>query len=78
MLARRGGDLKPISEPYVQNAAPAVWNIPAPLLGPDQYLTLGDNWGRLSGRVVHIVKRGDIVGVLYKVVFPPWRARTIE
>lgn len=70
--------LHALDEPYVQNAAPAVWSVPATVLGPDQYLTLGDNRARPSGRAIHLVDRSDIVGVLYRVVFPPWRIRTLE
>lgn len=78
VLVGRGGDLHPLHEPYVQHTAPAAWDAPATTLGPSQYLTLGDNRARPSGRAAHVVDRGDIIGVLYRVVFPPWRVRTLE
>lgn len=78
VLAGRDGELRPLDEPYVANAAPSSWALPATTLGAGEYLTLGDNRARPSGRAVHVVDRDDIKGMLYRIVFPPWRARTLE
>ncbi len=76
LLIQRGAISRVLEEPYVAAGAPA-WDGGEMTAGPDQYLTLGDNRRAASGREIHVVARQDIVGVLYRIVFPPWRTRDL-
>ncbi|MBI4496306.1 MAG: signal peptidase I [Chloroflexi bacterium] len=71
-----GGDARPLEETYVRY--PFRWSADPVTLAPDEYLTLGDNRAAASGRAIHLVPRQDIVAAVYRIVFPPWRARLLK
>ena len=76
LLIRRGAISRVLEETYVAAGAPP-WDAAEVIAGPDQYITLGDNRRVPSGREIQVVARPDIVGVLYRLVFPPWRTRDL-
>ena len=66
-----------LDEPYVRSTY--MYRSAGPFtLGPDEYLTIGDNRTALTEQVVHIVSQNDILGVVSSIIFPPWRARTLD
>ena len=73
----KGVDVHFLEEPYVRNPYKA-WNALPVTLGGNDYLTLGDNRAAPSGRTVHVVPRENIAGIVYRIIFPPWRTRLIE
>lgn len=67
----------PLAEPYVQRPY-QEWDYGPLTLGPAEYLMLGDNRGSPSGRTPHMVRAEDILGVVERIVFPPWRAGPVR
>ncbi|MCX6023803.1 MAG: signal peptidase I [Chloroflexi bacterium] len=76
LLVRRGAISRSLEEPYVASGAPS-WDAAEMTVAPDHYVTLGDNRRVPSGREMQVVARQDIVGVVYRIIFPPWRTRDL-
>lgn len=77
VLIGPGPGALPLDEPYVRYPN-AAWSADPITLGAEEYLTLGDNRAAVSGRAFHMVPRNTILGVVYRIIFPPWRRGFLE
>lgn len=52
------------------------WNLAPMVLKEGEYLTLGDNRHAASGRTPHLVAGENVQGIVDRISFPPWRAKS--